>query len=165
MIITFPMLSPFCCSCPGLSLLPPVILPDEKMITPPQSKQSVTFSTNHSAVKILGYEGSYHLNISLELRTFEPSGVLLFHQFISGGSLCLSVRNGLVTASMVGRSHSQHSQHIMTMDSYTHVSDGDWHRVVFGVERGGGGARLGVDREVMTQMFGTQIRTGMRMNI
>jgi hypothetical protein len=131
---------------------------DKPSLPGDQHDDSVMFISNTTAVKILGYEGSDNLNISLELRTFESSGLLLFHQFISGGYLCLSVKKGVVMAEMV----INHSQ---TMESFTPVNDGDWHEVAIVKERNTDVAMLRVDEEIRMLNIMMKIRTGRKVYI
>ena len=121
-----------------------------------QSQDSIMFTRNHSALKTTGYEGSDHLNISLELRTFEQNSLLLRHKFISGGYFQMNIETGLVVAHMM----VDLSKPAVTIHSYTTVSDGHWHRVGLVTERGTEGARLVVDAEVRMKKIPSNIRTG-----
>ena len=139
-----------------MSPLPHVRLQDEPFPPGDQHDDSVMFTSTTTAVKILGYEGSDNLNISLQLRTFESSGLLLFHQFISGGQLCLSIKEGVVIADMM----MNHSLPSLTMETFTPVNDGDWHEVGIVIERNTDFATLRVDKEIRMQKILMKIRTG-----
>ena len=41
----------------------------------------VTFKNSKSYVKLTGYEGADRLNVSLEFRTYEENGLLVYHGF------------------------------------------------------------------------------------
>ena len=103
-----------------MSPLPHVQLQDQPSLPGDQHDDSVMLISTTTAVKILGYEGSDNLNISLQFRTFESSGLLLFHQFISGGYLCIIIKEGVVMADLM----MNHSQPRLTMESFTPVNDG-----------------------------------------
>ena len=139
-----------------MSPLPHVQLQDQPSLPGDQHDDSVMFISTTTAVKILGYEGSDNLNISLQFRTFESSGLLLFHQFISGGYLCLSIKKGLVTADMM----LNNSQPSLTMESFTPVNYGDWHTVGIVIERNTDVAILRFDEEIRMLKIMMKIRTG-----
>ena len=124
-----------------------------------QHDDSVKFISTTTAVKILGYEGSDNLNISLQFRTFESSGLLLFHQFISGGYLRLSIKEGVVMADMM----MTQSQPSLTIESFTLVNDGDWHTVGIVIERNTDVAILRVDKEIRMLKIMMKIRTGRKV--
>ena len=142
-----------------MSPLPHVQLQYKSSLPGDQHDDSVMFISTTTAVKILGYEGSDNLNISLQLRTFESSGLLLFHQFISGGYLCLSIKEGVVMANMV----MNNSQPSLTMESFTTVNDGDWHTVGIVIERNTDVAMLRVDNEIPMLKIMMKIRTGRKL--
>ena len=70
----------------------------------------VTFTTSESFIRVVGYEGSYNLNISLLLRTFQDEGVLVFHKFSSKGYLKIFLHEGQLKAEIV----SSESQTLLT---------------------------------------------------
>ena len=41
--------------------------------------EKLTFTSSESFVRVVGYEGSYNMNISLQIRTWQEDGVLVFH--------------------------------------------------------------------------------------
>ena len=142
-----------------MSSLPPVQLQYKPSLPGDQHDDSVMFISTTTAVKILGYEGSDNLNISLQLRTFESSGLLLFHQFISGGYLCIIIKEGVVMADLM----MNHSQPRLTMESFTPVNDGDWHTVGIVIERNTDVAKLRVDKEIRMLKIMMKIRTGSKV--
>ena len=139
-----------------MSPLPHVQLQDKPSLPGDQHDDSVMFISTTTAVKILGYEGSDNLNISLQLRTFESSGLLLFHHLISGGYLCLSIKEGVVMADMI-------LNHSLTIKSFTPVNDGDWHEVGIVIERNTDVAMLRVDKEIRMEKIRMKIRTGRKV--
>ena len=44
---------------------------------------SVTFKTENSQVRLKWYERTYNFNITLEFRTHEETGLMMFHRFSS----------------------------------------------------------------------------------
>ena len=45
----------------------------------------VTLDNNTTPLNFLGYEGSTKMNVSLQLRTFQQTGTVLYHKFSSEG--------------------------------------------------------------------------------
>ena len=115
----------------------------EPQTVPSLEPQTVTFRSSDAFLEMLGPEGSPRLNVSLELRTFQPSGLLVFHQLGSRGHVKLSLSEGSLGAEVVVGD---------TVPVYLHqysrrLDDGDWHSVELCVERGEavlsvGGARV-----------------------
>ena len=58
----------------------------------------VTFTTSESFIRVVGYEGSYNLNMSLQLRTWQDEGVIVFHKFSSQGYLKIFLHEGQLLA-------------------------------------------------------------------
>ena len=56
-----------------------------KGCTPEYFSIPVTFKNSKSFAKLTGYEGSYSMNVSLEFRTYEENGLLVYHGFSSEG--------------------------------------------------------------------------------
>ena len=56
----------------------------------------ITFRTAAGYVKLTGYEGSYQFNISLEFRTYEQDGMIIFHQFSSEGHIKLFMEDARI---------------------------------------------------------------------
>lgn len=50
----------------------------------------VTFLTQNSFAKLRGYEGVQSLNASFAFRTYEESGLMLYHAFSSSGYVAVS---------------------------------------------------------------------------
>ena len=54
----------------------------------------VTFTTSDSFVRVVGYEGSYNMNLSMQIKTWQQEGVLVFHKFSSKGYLKILLHGG-----------------------------------------------------------------------
>ena len=113
--------------------------------------ESLMFNSNSSPMKILGYEGSFQLNISLELRTIAMNGLLLYHHFLTGGHMLIQIKDGKIEASINNMTHAH---------SYKKVNDGQWHHIILSTHESQGFAALGVDSEMQTIEFTSKIRTG-----
>jgi len=61
----------------------------------------ITFKNDHSFVRLRGYEGSYSMNVSLEFRTYEENGLLVYHQFSSEGFVKLFMEDAQVKVTIV----------------------------------------------------------------
>jgi hypothetical protein len=60
--------------------------------------QTVTFRTEGAFLETLGAEGRPRLNVSLELRTHQDDGLLLFHQLGARGHVRLGLTDGRIGA-------------------------------------------------------------------
>ena len=85
----------------------------------------VTLTSSDSYAMVVGYEGSYNMNISLQLCTWQQEGVLVRHKFSSQGSLTISLHKGVVKAVVTTGDDDT------VMEYYNTVSDGEWHGVEF----------------------------------
>ena len=85
----------------------------------------------------------------------------MFHQFISGGYLCLSIKEGVVIADMM----MNHSLPSLTMETFTPVNDGDWHEVGIVIERNTDVATLMVDKEIRMLKIMIKIRTDRKFTV
>lgn len=47
----------------------------------------VTFITTGSHARLRGYEGASSLNVSLSFRTYEPRGLLIWHELSTGDTI------------------------------------------------------------------------------
>ena len=95
-----------------------------------EDDREVTMTSSDSYISMLGYEGSYNLNISVQIRTWQVEGVLVRHKFSSQGSLTISLNKGVdqaVVASVEGD--------IVLEYHDTPTSDGEWHTVEFFISR------------------------------
>ena len=63
----------------------------------------VTFKNEKGFVKLTGYEGSYSMNVSLEFRTYEENGLLVYHTFSSEGFVKLFMEDARVKVLIVSQ--------------------------------------------------------------
>ena len=89
--------------------------------------EEVTFQTSESFVRVVGYEGSYNMNMSLQLRTWQDEGVLVFHKFSSKGYLKIFLHQGQLKADILS---SESQTPLTTLEHYdTLVNDGELHSI------------------------------------
>ena len=88
-------------------------------------KEVVTLRTPGAFLETLGREGDSVLNVSIEVRTYQQSGLLLYHQLGKKGHVRLSVSEGVVAVEVVIGDDS--SVHLAEWGS--RVDDGGWHQV------------------------------------
>ena len=87
----------------------------------------VTFKTSESFVRVVGYEGSYNLHMSFQLRTWQEEGVIVFHKFSSKGYLKIFLHEGQLKAETMS---SDPKTPLTTLEPYdTLVNDGEWHSI------------------------------------
>ena len=116
----------------------------------------VTFKTGDSFVRLVGYEGSYNMNMSMQIKTWQEEGVLVFHKFSSTGSLKIFLHEARLTSEIVS---SEEGSTLTTLEHYdTVVNDGEWHSIQFYIARTLAG--LSVDSCTVTGSLPGQIRTG-----
>uniref|UniRef100_A0A1B6CD05 Neurexin-4 n=2 Tax=Clastoptera arizonana TaxID=38151 RepID=A0A1B6CD05_9HEMI len=86
----------------------------------------VTFLTKKSYAKLRGYEGISNLNVSFSFRTYEPEGMLLFHEFTSPGYVKLFLSTGKIKVEIkTGNSPKA------ILDNYGETfNDGRWHQAM-----------------------------------
>ena len=69
-------------------------------ITKPKQFDTVLLLKKQPILQVVGYEGSVHLSVSLEVRTLRPSGSILEHSLISGsGGL---IGGGVIFLNFIG---------------------------------------------------------------
>ena len=90
-----------------------------------KKEEVVTLRTPGAFLETLGREGDSVLNVSIEVRTYQQSGLLLYHQLGKKGHVRLSVNEGVVAVEVVIGDHS--SLHLAEWGS--RVDDGAWHQV------------------------------------
>ena len=116
----------------------------------------VTFTTSESFVRVVGYEGSYNLNMSFQLRTWQEEGVIVFHKFSSKGYLKIFLNEGQLKAEIVS---SDPQTPVTTLEHYdTLVNDGEWHSIEFYIAQARAG--LSINSHTVTGSLPSQIRTG-----
>ena len=113
------------------------------------NKEVVTLRTPGAFLETLGKEGDSVLNVSIEVRTYQQSGLLLYHQLGKKGHVRLSVSEGVVVVEVV--IGDDMAVHLAEWGS--RVDDGAWHQV--GLVVGGGMMELHVgERRVQTPGLG-----------
>ena len=111
----------------GLALLTQVVgaRDEDNRLTNNKEEEVVTLRTPGAFLETLGREGDSVLNVSIEVRTYQQSGLLLYHQLGKKGHVRLSVNEGVVVVEVVIGDHS--SLHLAEWGS--RVDDGAWHQV------------------------------------
>ena len=117
--------------------------------------EELTFTTSDSFVVVVGYEGSYNMNMSLQVKTWQGEGVLVFHKFSSVGHLKIFLQEGHLVAEIVSEEDSPRT----TLEHYnTLLSDGAWHYVQFFIDKTVVG--LVIDSNTVMDTLPSLIRTG-----
>ena len=118
--------------------------------------EGLTFTTNDSFAMVVGYEGSYNMNISLQVMTWQEEGVLVFHKFSSKGHLKIFLQEGHLVAEVAS---TEENIPVTTLEHYhTVLSDGTWHFIQFYIVQNRVG--ISVDNNTVTQTLPSLIRTG-----
>ena len=118
--------------------------------------KELTFTSSDSFVVVVGYEGSYNMNISLQVKTWQEEGVLVFHKFSSVGHLKIFLQEGHLVAEIV--TAEEDSPRTTIKHYQTLLSDGAWHYVQLYIERTVVG--LIIDSNQVTDTLPSLIRTG-----
>lgn len=114
----------------------------------------VTFTTRGSYVRLKGYENSQRLNISFYFRTYEESGVMVHHDFYSGGYVKVFLEFGKVKIDLKAKDKAR-----IILDNYDEqFNDGKWHSFILSIERNR--LILNIDQRPMTTTKNLQIATG-----
>ena len=96
-----------------------------------QISTPVTFKNEASSVKLTGFEGSYAMNVSLEFRTYEEKGLLVYHRFSSEGFVKLFIDNGRIKVVL-----SASDMPKTELDNFDQTyNDGKWHTVDLSISR------------------------------
>jgi len=85
---------------------------------------TVTLTTGESFFRAVGYEGSFHLNISLQMKTWQEEGVLMFHKFSSRGHLRIDLFDGKTKGEVLDGDGI-----VSLVESEKVVRDGQWHHL------------------------------------
>ncbi|CAH0729114.1 unnamed protein product, partial [Brenthis ino] len=86
----------------------------------------ITFLKEGSYAKLRGYSGGNTLNISLEFRTYEHHGLLIFHKFKTDGYVKVFLEEGRVKVELFTDSGSPK----VKLDNYEQeYNDGRWHEL------------------------------------
>ncbi|CAK9811653.1 Nrx-IV [Anthophora plagiata] len=91
----------------------------------------VTFLTHGSYARLKGYEGISSLNVSLTFRTYEDKGIILYHQFTSGGYVKLFLEEGKLKVDIQTKGSPQ-----VILDNFDEMfNDGKWHQVILTISK------------------------------
>ena len=116
----------------------------------------LTFTTSDSFVRVVGYEGSYNVNMSMQIRTWQAEGVLVFHKFSSRGYLKVFLHEGLLSADIIS---SEKGSTLTTLEHHdTVLNDGKWHSIHLFIAQAVVG--LTVNTSTVTSSLPALIRTG-----
>ena len=116
----------------------------------------VTFKTSDSFVRVVGYEGSYNMNLSMQIKTWQQEGVLVFHKFSSKGYLKILLHGGQLRAEIIS---SEEGSSLTTLEHHdTVLGDGKWHRVQFLISQAE--ASLSVHTRTVRSRLPALVRTG-----
>ena len=136
-----------------MNILAPLLL---TAVSVSLENMEVTFTTSESFIRVVGYEGSYNLNMSFQLRTFQEEGILVFHKFSSQGYLKIFLHGGQLKAEIVS---SETQTPLTTLEHFdTGLSDGEWHSIQFYIAHARAG--LSINSHTVTGSLPSQIRTG-----
>jgi len=114
----------------------------------------VTFRTADSFVKQIGYEGTYTFNVSLEFRTFEQNGLIIFHQFSSEGSIKMYLERARIKVKITSSDIPD-----VIIDNFDQTyNDGNWHSISMSMKKNE--AILTVDHNPMVTSRLIEVRTG-----
>ncbi|XP_026321952.1 neurexin-4 isoform X2 [Hyposmocoma kahamanoa] len=86
----------------------------------------VTFLKASTYAKLRGYGGGNTLNVSLEFRTYESHGLLIFHKFKTEGYIKVYLEEGKVKAEL----YTEGSPKIIVDNYEDEFNDGRWHSVL-----------------------------------
>ncbi len=114
----------------------------------------VTFKNDNAHVRLTGYEGSYSMNVSLEFRTFEENGLLIYHLFSNQGFVKLFMEDGRIKVILVSKDIPQ-----VELDNFDQTyNDGKWHSVELAMSKNK--AVLTIDSDPMETRRILNIATG-----
>lgn len=96
-----------------------------------QDNLPVTFKSDKAFVRFGGREGSENLNVSLHFRTYEESGLLMYHSFSNQGFVSLSIEEGRVKVRV-----STEGVASIEIDNFDQTyNDGKWHALFFSMSK------------------------------
>ncbi|XP_065359085.1 neurexin-4 isoform X1 [Calliphora vicina] len=114
----------------------------------------VTFTTRGSFVRLKGYEAQKSLNISFYFRTYEDKGMMLHHEFASGGYVRVFLDFGKVKVDLKLSDKPR-----IILDNYDdQFNDGKWHSFVLTIQRNR--LVIDIDQRPMATTKNIQISTG-----
>jgi len=114
----------------------------------------VTFRTPTSFVRQVGFERAQNFNISLEFRTFEQDGLLVYHKFSSDGYVKLYMQHSRIKVKIQSKDMPE-----VEIDNFDQTyNDGIWHEVQLSMARNE--AIISMDKVTMVTSRLMDIRTG-----
>lgn len=97
----------------------------------------ITFNTRESHFNVLG-NLNQHLNISLDFRTFNEDGLLVYHQFSSKGFFALYLDQGKLVLKIQGHdpNNPEEATPVVPLDPFDRkLNYGSWHNVQLALEK------------------------------
>ncbi|XP_046963642.1 neurexin-4 isoform X2 [Vanessa cardui] len=86
----------------------------------------ITFLKEGSYAKLRGYSGASALNVSLEFRTYEHHGLLIYHKFKTDGHVKVFLEEGKVKVELFTKGSTK-----VKLDNYPEeFNDGRWHSLM-----------------------------------
>ena len=119
---------------------------------------TITLTTGESFFRVVGYEGSLHLNISLQMKTWQEEGVLMFHKFSSRGHLRIDLFDGKTKGEVLDGDGI-----VSLVESEKVVRDGKWHHLKLHILQDL--MTLTVDSITSKVQLPSNIRTGEEKNV
>jgi len=114
----------------------------------------ITFRTSGSYVKQIGFERSRNFNFTLEFRTFEQNGLLMYHKFSSVGYVKLYLEHARIKVRIASKDMPE-----VEIDNFDQTfSDGIWHTL--DLSMGPNRAIISVDKVAMETSRKMDISTG-----
>ncbi|GBP09577.1 Neurexin-4 [Eumeta japonica] len=88
----------------------------------------ITFLKEGSYAKLRGYSDGNTLNVSLEFRTYETHGLLIYHKFKTEGHVKVFLEEGRVKVELYTKDMIKDSSPKIKLDNYAEqFNDGRWH--------------------------------------
>lgn len=96
----------------------------------------ITFNTRESHINVLGNMNN-HLNTSLDFRTFNDYGMLIYHQFSIKGFFVLYLKNGQLAMKIQGVDPvTSEETPLVSIEPFdSKLNDGSWHNVQIAIQR------------------------------
>ncbi|XP_012266909.1 neurexin-4 isoform X2 [Athalia rosae] len=91
----------------------------------------ITFLTPQSFARLKGYEGVYSLNVSLSFRSYEQTGMILYHQFTSPGYVKVYLEEGKIKVDIQTQGYPN-----AILDNFEETfNDGKWHSIILTISK------------------------------
>ncbi|XP_023338889.1 neurexin-4 isoform X2 [Eurytemora carolleeae] len=117
------------------------------------NSRSVTYSQEEAFSRLVGYEGSFMVNLSLDFRTYQGNGVILYHKFSSEGFIKIYLNQSQISAIL---QYSEVQPIILQFNQM--MNEGSWHKLGFFLN--GEAAILKLDGESLMSTIVKEVRTG-----